>query len=116
MLGVLPLPFDQDSDATDSYYCMMIGTDHSEVSPYCQSGTNDPRPQDPHSERAVALPLVALGARDGAGNSSARVGSSSSANGLPSARPPALAAGHPLGVRCHERVCRSEQASQICVS
>ena len=27
----------------DSYYCMMIGPDHSEVVPLCQAGTNDPR-------------------------------------------------------------------------
>ena len=27
----------------DSYYCMMIGPDHSEVGPHCQAGTSGPR-------------------------------------------------------------------------
>jgi hypothetical protein len=40
MTGVLPLPFDQDLDAKDSYYCMMIDPDHSEVAFYCQAVKN----------------------------------------------------------------------------
>ncbi len=44
MPGVLPLPFDQDSDAKDSYYCMMIDTDHTEFASHCQADTDgDPR-------------------------------------------------------------------------
>jgi hypothetical protein len=33
----------------DSYYCMMIGTDHSEVAPHCQADTYDSR--TPHCTR-----------------------------------------------------------------
>jgi hypothetical protein len=43
MPGVLPLPFDQDSDAKNRHYCMMIGTHHNEVAAHCQAGTNGPR-------------------------------------------------------------------------
>jgi len=38
MTGVLSLPYDQVLAANDSYYCMMIGTDHNDVLSYCQAG------------------------------------------------------------------------------
>jgi hypothetical protein len=43
MTGVSPLPFDQVLAANDSYYCMMIGTDHSGVLSHCQPVKNELR-------------------------------------------------------------------------
>jgi hypothetical protein len=61
MTGVLPLPFDQVLAANDSYYCMMIGTDHSGVLSHCQAVKNGPRCPFCAWEEATRIAVSLLG-------------------------------------------------------